>query len=77
MLDTTTMKSTQPYKYVPIQKNRVTIHHPAGICMTYSKAQIQNYLQDGKIGFRDLTAHEVIMLENALEAIRRGETLEM
>lgn len=68
-MTTDTKVHVQPYQYHPLPGNlRVVIIHPAGATYTMRKAEIINRLEEGKVGLRELSAHERIMLENALAA---------
>jgi len=61
-----TVQHQLPYKYTKLPHDRVCIQHPAGPQIILPKNVIINRLEDGKSGIRELSAHEVLMLEQAL-----------
>ena len=69
------MTDTAPY-VVPyshrVVNDRVAIYHPGGARLVYTKSQVSHFLQTGKIGFRELSSHEIIMLEKAWEILDNG-----
>ena len=60
-----------PYSYRVVD-DRVAIYHPGGAKLVYTKSQVSHFLQTGKIGLRELSAHEIIMLEKAWENLING-----
>jgi len=60
-----------PYSYRVVD-DRVAIYHPGGAKLVYTKSQVSHFLQTGKIGLRELSSHEIIMLEKAWEILNNG-----
>lgn len=62
-----TNHNIQPYEFHILPGQRVLIVNPlTGLRIKKSKGQIQNELGQG-IGFRPLSTHEKVMLQNALK----------
>jgi hypothetical protein len=69
-MTTDTVQHQLPYKFFKLIKDRVMIVHPEGAKIILEKWQIINRLEMGKSGeFRELSSHEVLMLETALKTI--------
>ena len=60
-----------PYSYRVVD-DRVAIYHPGGAKLVYTKSQVSHFLQTGKIGLRELSSHEIIMLEKVWEILNNG-----
>jgi len=60
-----------PYSY-RVVGDRVSIHHPGGAKIVYTKCQVSHLLSTGQNGMRELSSHETIMLEKAWELLTNG-----
>ena len=67
-----TMQHVQTYEYYKLPGNRVMIVSPMGLKVTYPKCRIEFILRNGNSPYREMSAHERIMFENALKVFEEG-----
>jgi len=70
-MTTDTVPYIVPYSY-RVVGDRVSIHHPGGAKIVYTKCQVSHLLSTGQNGMRELSSHETIMLEKAWELLTNG-----
>ena len=65
-----TVQHVLPYEFHKLPRDRAMIIHPQGAKLILHKSQILLALETGKSGeYRELSAHEVLMLEAALKVL--------